>query len=272
MSRVLVGRHQRHGIDTDNRRHLVDEVEPAGRVDDLQRERVLAAADTAHLAAVTVLDDDGDGTRRAAPTAASAAAIAGRRERVRIEDRLPERRDGKLARTGEIGADDAAAPVDVVARGTGPFPKKIASPAAALPPTADADAAGPRSVTGARLRMYATSCQIWLSGTLAFASISVPGMPFLIVRNSPASSPPCLKVPVFSAGPLLLPTPPPPWQSAQKSLNSRVPAWIAAGLPASGLTTVSDCGGCCAAHGRATPRAATAANTSRLSRGISGES
>jgi hypothetical protein len=83
--------------------------------------------------------------------------------------------------------------------------------ATALPPTADAEAAAPRSaVTGREAPDVRDELPDLLIGTLAFASISVPGMPFLIVRNSPASSPPCLKLPVFSAGPLLLPTALPP--------------------------------------------------------------
>ena len=54
----------------------------------------------------------------AASTTAAAAALAagGLRHRVRIEDRLPDRRDGELARGRQVGTDRAAAPVDVVAR------------------------------------------------------------------------------------------------------------------------------------------------------------
>ena len=111
----VVGRVQRGRLDGDRRQlQLVEQVQLSGRVHHLQGKRVFIAPDAANLP--PVLRPRDHRRRRGGPAPAAAAPTTCRRHRaVRVDDLLAQLRGREPAGIRQVGADDPAAPVDVVA-------------------------------------------------------------------------------------------------------------------------------------------------------------
>jgi hypothetical protein len=97
-------------------RLLVEQVQAARYIGHLQRERVLVPPHASDLAAVLRLHND---RQRRGVTSSAAAAACRRHRTVRLQQLLPQRRHRKSSRARQIGPDDAAACVHLVAVGAG---------------------------------------------------------------------------------------------------------------------------------------------------------